>query len=103
MTAADFINKFGWDELAELPKASFIMNRLNLFWCNFGIKKEGIAQYFNAYELAQKLRVLERVKKALDGKYFGYMHFYLHSNGIYVFLDHYNDFIFRSRPAHRYV
>jgi hypothetical protein len=31
MTVADFINKFGWDELAELPKASFIMNRLNLF------------------------------------------------------------------------
>lgn len=46
-----------------------------------------------SHELVETLGGFERVKKAIDGKHIGYTHFYLHSNGRYVFLDHYVDFI----------
>ena len=52
-----------------------------------------LKQIVDAFELVEKVGGLERVKKAIDGKHIGYTHFYLHSNGRYVFLDNYMDFI----------
>lgn len=84
MKANEYFRKHGYKHC----KSACLQNG----WLNTGfwIRLKDLVEN---YELVEKLGGLERVKKAIDGKHIGYTHFYLHSNGRYVFLDHYVDFI----------
>lgn len=96
MKAKEFIQKFGWNDArvcilnCACPEDRWFMRHGSLVSDQ---DFDDLKRLVESYELVEKQGGLERVKKAIDGKHIGYTHFYLHSNGRYVFLDHYVDFI----------
>src|SRR5690606_6967170 len=105
MKANEFVKEYGIDIarecLEERPKN---WETCHLKLSNFELVKyipspldfidvDDLKRLVESHELVEKQGGLERVKKVIDGKHIGYTHFYLHSNGRYVFLDHYVDFI----------
>lgn len=91
MNAIEFVKKFGIEYAIKILNydPSILDDVCHL---DFGETKN-LKQIVDAWELVEKVGGLERVKRAIDGKHIGYTHFYLHSNGRYVFLDNYVDFI----------
>ncbi|TCB62225.1 hypothetical protein [Acinetobacter terrae] len=87
MKANEFVLKYGWDAAKRLVENNKHTGR------TLSPSELELKRLVESHELVEKLGGLERVKKAIDGKHIGYTHFYLHSNGRYVFLDHYVDFI----------
>ncbi len=96
MNAKEFIQKFGWNDArvcilnCACPEDRWFMRHGDLVSDQ---DFDDLKHLVESCELVEKLGGLERVKKAIGGKHIGYTHFYLHSNGRYVFLDHYVDFI----------
>lgn len=96
MKANEFIKKFGV-HIAD-RYVSDCASPDDRWFVHYGALIDGedfddLKRLVESHELVETLGGFERVKKAIDGKHIGYTHFYLHSNGRYVFLDHYVDFI----------
>lgn len=103
MKANEFVKKFGLVKAIEVVKnrppvnSSRYRARDNKYSATIStgesVSTIDLKRLVESHELVETLGGFERVKKAIDGKHIGYTHFYLHSNGRYVFLDHYVDFI----------
>lgn len=88
--AVKYFQKNGLQRSKELVEMGFGFCSLE---DGLSFHTDQLKQLVESHEVVEKHGGFERVKKAIDGKHIGYTHFYLHSNGRYVFLDHYVDFI----------